>query len=62
VSVDLTAGRTGFDGLAGYAEKRRRMRRIRLLTLQSPSTLIGVTALAHPDFLIELEIAAVIAD
>jgi enamine deaminase RidA (YjgF/YER057c/UK114 family) len=28
----------------------------------SPSTLIGVTALAHPDFLIELEIAVVIAD
>jgi enamine deaminase RidA (YjgF/YER057c/UK114 family) len=28
----------------------------------SPSTLIGVTALANPDFLIELEIAAVIAD
>lgn len=27
----------------------------------SPSTLIGVTALANPDFLIELEIAAVIA-
>ncbi|KND55220.1 hypothetical protein BPUN_2875 [Candidatus Paraburkholderia kirkii] len=28
----------------------------------SPSTLIGMTALANPDFLIELEIAAVIAD
>ncbi|VIO72960.1 Putative aminoacrylate peracid reductase RutC [Bradyrhizobium ivorense] len=28
----------------------------------SPSTLIGVTALANPDFLIELEIAAVTAD
>lgn len=28
----------------------------------SPSTLIGVTALASPDYLIELEIAAVIAD
>ncbi|BFG77274.1 RidA family protein [Paraburkholderia terrae] len=28
----------------------------------SPSTLIGVTALAHPDYLVELEIAAVIAD
>ena len=28
----------------------------------SPSTLIGVTALAHPDYLIELEIAVVIAD
>jgi enamine deaminase RidA (YjgF/YER057c/UK114 family) len=28
----------------------------------SPSTLIGVTALANPDFLVELEIAAVIAD
>jgi enamine deaminase RidA (YjgF/YER057c/UK114 family) len=27
----------------------------------SPSTLIGVTALANPDYLIELEIAAVIA-
>ena len=28
----------------------------------SPSALIGVTALAHPDFLVELEIAALIAD
>jgi len=28
----------------------------------SPSTLIGVTALSNPDFLIEVEIAAVIAD
>ena len=28
----------------------------------SPSTLIGVTALANPHFLVELEIAAVIAD
>jgi enamine deaminase RidA (YjgF/YER057c/UK114 family) len=28
----------------------------------SPSTLIGVTALANPDFLVELEIAAVITD
>ncbi|CAM2154663.1 Aminoacrylate peracid reductase RutC [Pararobbsia alpina] len=28
----------------------------------SPSTLIGVTALANPEFLIELEIAAVISD
>ncbi|CAB3756431.1 Rid family hydrolase [Paraburkholderia humisilvae] len=28
----------------------------------SPSTLIGVTALANPSFLIELEIAAVIGD
>jgi enamine deaminase RidA (YjgF/YER057c/UK114 family) len=28
----------------------------------SPSTLIGVTALANPDFLVELEIAVVIAD
>jgi enamine deaminase RidA (YjgF/YER057c/UK114 family) len=27
----------------------------------SPSTLIGVTALAHPDYLVELEIAAVMA-
>jgi enamine deaminase RidA (YjgF/YER057c/UK114 family) len=28
----------------------------------SPSTLIGVTALSNPDFLIEVEIAAVLAD
>jgi enamine deaminase RidA (YjgF/YER057c/UK114 family) len=31
-------------------------------TRPSPSTLIGVTALSNPDFLVELEIAAVIAD